>query len=719
MSEHKEPIPSMIYNAAVGGHVTNSQQIIDENLNKEQSQINQETDIFIKSKGNANGIASLDESGKVPSSQLPSYVDDVIEGYYYGTEDPDTHEVTYDFYTDAEHTQKITPERGKIYLDISTSKQYRWTGSVYSEISSSITLDEEDLTNANGVIKFKNKAFSLDDFSGLGRIYLRKNIFNNQNILTQDMFYKDGENNTRIPNTNTIFVIQYDYTLTSNITIPENCVLWFQGGSLSGAYTLTGQNTCIISSLKKIFDVNITIAGTWNVGEAYPEWWGAISNSQIVANIALNQYFAFCVLNKLKADGKSKTYLVDDSTSALEHYGLYVPGGIIIQNFNFKLKEGCQDLTTLLNCKYDDNDYIIENCSFEGVLRTPTEGREDGGNHGIFMTTSITFPNNWQDVGNIIIKNCNFNNIQSYGIFPTPIKGKLIVEDCDFKCHACGILSYAVNCEIRNCTYTYLESQGTTVHCLAIDEIEQFNSPTAYKKNISIINSKAPEIYHLSHNPQSGVIYGNINIIGCECRLINISYLDATYIPIDRIFIKDSIFTGESNIDNIQNTNLILENTEFKSIFYTTKSTSVNITATNCIFNNRYWVHGSSFGVVKFDNCYIKHNNDNEDGFFNTRWGSSASASKIIFNNCIAEDTLVFEGFSGPIFINGLTMLNAVNILRGINEECYISGLICAYAYGSNYAFTDCGGRKIVVSGLVKDLPVVNSSGVVDLTQKI
>ena len=42
MSEHKIPIPSMIYNAAVGGHVTNSQQIIDENENKEQSQINTE-----------------------------------------------------------------------------------------------------------------------------------------------------------------------------------------------------------------------------------------------------------------------------------------------------------------------------------------------------------------------------------------------------------------------------------------------------------------------------------------------------------------------------------------------------------------------------------------------------------------------------------------------------------------------------------------------------
>lgn len=43
MSEQKIPIPAMLYNAAVGGHVTNSQQIIDENLNREQNDINQET----------------------------------------------------------------------------------------------------------------------------------------------------------------------------------------------------------------------------------------------------------------------------------------------------------------------------------------------------------------------------------------------------------------------------------------------------------------------------------------------------------------------------------------------------------------------------------------------------------------------------------------------------------------------------------------------------
>lgn len=76
-------------------------------------------------KGSANGVATLDGNGKVPSNQLPSYVDDVIEGYYYGGK----------FYTDSAHTQLITPETGKIYVDINTSKAYRWSGSTYVEIS--------------------------------------------------------------------------------------------------------------------------------------------------------------------------------------------------------------------------------------------------------------------------------------------------------------------------------------------------------------------------------------------------------------------------------------------------------------------------------------------------------------------------------------------------------------------------------------------------------
>jgi len=80
--------------------------------------------IQVSIKDDLDGKATLDLSGKVPSSQLPSYVDDVIEGYYYNG----------GFYEESTHTTPITGETGKIYVSIDTSITYRWSGSAFIEI---------------------------------------------------------------------------------------------------------------------------------------------------------------------------------------------------------------------------------------------------------------------------------------------------------------------------------------------------------------------------------------------------------------------------------------------------------------------------------------------------------------------------------------------------------------------------------------------------------
>lgn len=92
------------------------------------------------SKGAANGVAELDVNGKVPSTQLPSYVDDVIEGYLYNGK----------FYKEAAHTTEISGETGKIYVDLSNNKTYRWSGSAFVEISSSLALGETSSTAYRG-----------------------------------------------------------------------------------------------------------------------------------------------------------------------------------------------------------------------------------------------------------------------------------------------------------------------------------------------------------------------------------------------------------------------------------------------------------------------------------------------------------------------------------------------------------------------------------------
>lgn len=90
--------------------------------------------------GVANGVATLDSTGKVPSGQLPSYVDDVIEGYLYNGV----------FYKDTSYTTSIVGESGKIYIDLPTNKTYRWTGSVYGVISETIALGETPSTAYRG-----------------------------------------------------------------------------------------------------------------------------------------------------------------------------------------------------------------------------------------------------------------------------------------------------------------------------------------------------------------------------------------------------------------------------------------------------------------------------------------------------------------------------------------------------------------------------------------
>lgn len=82
-------------------------------------------------KGTANGVAELDANGKVPTSQLPSFVDDVIEAENYA----------------------VLPnegETGKIYVTLDDNKTYRWSGSAYVEISASLALGETDSTAYRG-----------------------------------------------------------------------------------------------------------------------------------------------------------------------------------------------------------------------------------------------------------------------------------------------------------------------------------------------------------------------------------------------------------------------------------------------------------------------------------------------------------------------------------------------------------------------------------------
>lgn len=134
--------------------------------------------------GAANGIASLDANGKVPTSQLPSYVDDILEGYAKNNYT--------EFWADSStSSSKYTGEAGKIYVDLDTGKTYRWSGSQYVEISSSLALGETTTTAYAGN-KGKANATNIATLQS----YFTNGVANNATYAdTADKAVKDGDGN--------------------------------------------------------------------------------------------------------------------------------------------------------------------------------------------------------------------------------------------------------------------------------------------------------------------------------------------------------------------------------------------------------------------------------------------------------------------------------------------------------------------------------------------
>lgn len=82
--------------------------------------------IAVSEKGVANGVATLDANGLVPSSQLPSYVDDVVEAADLAS-------------------LPATGESGKIYVTLDNGYVYRWTGTQYIQIPGGVQLADAAL----------------------------------------------------------------------------------------------------------------------------------------------------------------------------------------------------------------------------------------------------------------------------------------------------------------------------------------------------------------------------------------------------------------------------------------------------------------------------------------------------------------------------------------------------------------------------------------------
>ena len=147
--------------------------------------------------------------------------------------------------------------------------------SIQSPIGNGEDIDQD----SEGKLQFANRAYDSQNPDGLGYVILRKDATFAEQVTAE----------------NTIYEIRYDFELGAAHTVPTGCVLRFVGGSITGAATLTFQNTVIEGDAEITCGIAGTIDGVVNVG-----WFGLKNNDSTFDNGA--------VVNKVAAVFK-KIYL--------------------------------------------------------------------------------------------------------------------------------------------------------------------------------------------------------------------------------------------------------------------------------------------------------------------------------------------------------------------------------------------------------------------------
>lgn len=234
----------------------------------------------IGNKGAANGVAGLDSTGKVPSTQLPSYVDDVIDLINFVSSNPTSGMTIGNKYynttskkiftaTSTSAGVESTPEAGKIYINIATNKTYRWSGSTMAGISASLALGTTSTTAFRG--DYGNTLYT--NF-GTG-----ENLTGTQDA--RDCFAKLKRDFGSVGNASVIKTLHVN-TYSNNIIIQDD-ILYFNGERNNGdgfkiPAATTSKAGVMTADMYKTFqemelatfplDLHLAGGGTWEVGSS-------------------------------------------------------------------------------------------------------------------------------------------------------------------------------------------------------------------------------------------------------------------------------------------------------------------------------------------------------------------------------------------------------------------------------------------------------------------
>lgn len=434
-------------------------------------------------------------------------------------------------------------------------------------------------------------ADKMDNTNGMAKIYLKKN----KPLATQ------------LTQPNTIYVIQYDFILGEDITIPENCILEFDGGSISGEHTLTGNNTKVVAPQNSKIFHTIDISGTWNVPTVYVDWFDVsevvgFDNTPIIIN-------AFNLTN----DNVQNTIVFPNKT-------LYISSHVTLS----------PDPEHLYLFKINSNTNVIINSHLKLNVT-------DKHHYQIFITDgnkNINITGSGSITGDLDEHEVVENQQYGYGIVPSG-ENITISNITISKCIGDGIyinddnFAYTKNIKITNVTVDTNRRNGITLEICDDVEISYCTI-----KNTGTIKGDNPKLgidfepfsyvhqlqgrvfnnFYIHNNTFSGNVNGDIGFQGDAMNMGDV---------INNVVFENNIYTNENG-----------------GIIYITGCKNVNINnehIARLVFAKHYTV---PVNTVRVSNCYIHSvttENLDTDGvknvdFYNCKFKYLSSYAAILTN---------------------------------------------------------------------------------------
>lgn len=282
------------------------------------------------------------------------------------------------------------------------------------------------------------------NYNGFPRFFLKKNVLKGRNVLTQSAMIQDS----------TIYVVKYNFDLNGDtLTVPNNCVLQFVGGSLKNG-TLSGQHTIIRNEGAAPIFKDIYFTGNYCQPYICSDWFKYESLNELfdaIQKLATSDIITQIIIKKMSTSYTPivRGFYCGEKTS----YLFKIPSNTVVDFCGSELTLEPNDISFFYALYIQDVTNVeVKNLTLIGDIERHTPTRYNEYSHGVYIyaaeniiINSIISMKFWGDgiaisgyTGssmplnkNVYLKKCKFIKNRRQGCSIT--KGEnIFFENCEF-----------------------------------------------------------------------------------------------------------------------------------------------------------------------------------------------------------------------------------------------------------------------------------------------